>query len=203
MKDRFFFPAAAAVAAAMILLALQPFSDRPPRGPLSGGGRNAEDVVLEGRELHRFIAGETGALSVEPNEEGVDMLTLSLGGGAEYADPRAGPHVALAEDLEFAFENRPVEVTIVARSKGEFAAGAFEAAYLARPGQDSGWRRFELTPDFASYVFQWTTPPRGSSQGYDFIGVRPVAPDNRRTLDIRSVRIRSVGPKETAEAPAP
>lgn len=196
MSDRLFFPLALLIAGAFVFLALQPFADRPSRGPLSGGGRNAEDVVAEGEELYRFVPGETGGLTIEPASGQEDAL-LRINRLAEqaYEDPRSGPHLVLAEDLEYAFEDRKIEVVIEARAAGEFGASQFEAAYMARGGEESGWRMFELTPEFVDYSFTWTVPPRGDGEGYDFVGVRPVAPDKRRSMEIRSLRIRAVGAK--------
>jgi hypothetical protein len=202
MTDRLFFPLALFIAATLVFLALQPFAERPPTGPLSGGGRNAEDVLASGEELHRFLPGETGGLTIEPGSAGEGVL-LRINRLAEqtYDDPRSGPHLVLAEDLEYAFENREVEVAIEARAAGEFGASQFEAAYIARAGEESGWRTFSLTTEFAPYAFTWSVPPRGDSEGYDFIGVRPLAPDKRRSMEIRSIRIRTVGAKgETAPA---
>lgn len=196
MTDRLFFPLALFIAATLVFLALQPFAERPPTGPLSGGGRNAEDVLASGEELHRFLPGETGGLAIEP-ATGDQAVLLRINRLAEqtYEDPRSGPHIVLAEDLEYAFEDRIIEVTIEARAAGEFGASQFEAAYMARAGDESGWRLFDLTPEFSAYSFTWTVPPRGDGEGYDFIGVRPVAPDKRRSMEIRSIRIRSIGAK--------
>jgi len=193
MSDKLFFPLAAVVASAFIFVALDPMADRPPRGAVSGGGRNAEDVKVVGRELHRFLPGEAGGLSIEDGAQPV--VRISRMAEQIYQSPRQGPHIVLAEDLEFAFESRPITVTVEARSVGDFAASEFEVDYMARNDAESGWRVFPLTREFAPYSFTWEVPPRGKSEGYDFIGVRPVAPDKRRTMEIRSIRINVAGPK--------
>jgi len=180
------------LAAAFVLLALDPFAYRPPNGPASAGGRNAEDVTVRGEELHRFVPGEMGAISIVPPEP---VLLISRTADQVYEDPRSGPHIVLAEDLEYAFESRPVQVTIEARGGGAFPASQFEANYMARAGSESGWKSFELTTDFAAYSFTHTVAERGDSEGYDFVGIRPVSSGKRRDIEIRSIRIRSTGPK--------
>jgi hypothetical protein len=196
MSDRIFFVASFLVASSFIFVALQPYADRPPRGPVSGGGRNAEDVTIQGEELHRFVPGEVGGLTIErPEGGGEPVLRMSRLAEQIYDDPKWGPHLVLAEDIEYALESRPVEVTIEARAAGDFGASQFEADFLARPGEESGWKVFDLTTEFAPYSFTWHVSTRGQTGGYDYLGVRPVAPDKRRTMDIRSVRIRAVGPK--------
>ena len=44
------------------------------------------------------------------------------------------------------------------------------------------------------------TPPRANSEGYDYLGIRPVAPDKRRVMEVRSVRIHTVGSKTAPPA---
>lgn len=196
MPDHLFFPLAALVAGVFVFVALDPLSDRPPAGPVSGGGRNAEDVTVLGEELHRFLPGETGGLDIVEGEAGERRLVrITRLASQPYEDPRTGPHLSIAEDLEFAFERRTVEVTIEARTRGDFGASQFEANYKASNEAESGWRVFDLTGEFAPYTFTWTPPPTNGVLGYDYLGVRPVAPDKRRTLEIRSVRLRAEGQK--------
>jgi hypothetical protein len=196
MTDRIFFPATAAAAGLFALLALQPWSDRPPSGPVSGGGRDAQDITVEGRELYRLRTGEAGEIRIVSGESGAPVAArLTLMPRAEYAEPQSGPYLTLAEDVELALESRPIEITIVARAVGEFAAERFEANYVARPGVESDWRSFALTAEFAPHVMTWTTPPVGGELGYDHLGLRPAPGPERRTMDIQSIRIRAAGPR--------
>lgn len=192
MRDQFFFPLTVAVGVGMFLLALQPFADRPPTGPVSGGGRNAQDITVSGTELHRLLPGDAGGLDIVDTPEG-DILRITRLATQVYANPRSGPHLVLAADVEFAMQERPIEVVIEARSAGEFAASQFQADFLARPGEELGWQTFDLTSEFKPYAFTYTTPTRGDVEGYDYLGVRPVTPDKRRTFEVRSVRIHVVG----------
>jgi hypothetical protein len=93
-------------------------------------------------------------------------------------------------------ERREIEVIVEARSSGAFAADQFQVDYMAKPGEESGWKTFDLTSRFATYSLRYKTPPRGDVSGYDYIGVRPVAPDKRQTMEVRSVRIHALGPKD-------
>jgi len=197
MRDRYFFPLAAAVAAAFIFTAMQPFAHRPPRGPLSCGGcANGEDVTVAGDQLYRFVPGNFDGLAIfNPPEGGPPLLRITRLADEVYEDPRSGPHIAIAEDLEFAFESRPIEVIIEARSSGDFAATEFEANYFAKPEGESGWQKFVLGREFGLHSFTFNAPPRGDVEGYDYLGIRPVAPDKRRVMEVRSVRIRAAGAK--------
>lgn len=199
MRDFLFFPLAAALAGAFVFVALDPYAERLPSGPVSGGGRNALDVTIEGKELHRLVVGELGGFEIElfSPEGGAAFLRIDRETTENYEDPRLGPHLVLAEDMELALESRPVEVVIEARSTGEFPASEFEANYFAKTEGESGWQAFTLTREFLPYTLSFFTPRRGREEGYDFIGIRPVTPDKHREMDVRSIRIRAAGNKGT------
>ncbi len=199
MRDFLFFPLAAALASTFIFVAVNPFAARLPTGAVSGGGRNALDVTVQGDELNRFVLGELSGLDIDlmHPDGGKAFLRIDRQSTAQYEDPRLGPHLVLAEDLEFALESRPIEVVIEARSVGDFPASQFEANYFAKTESESGWQSFTLTREFQPYTLTFYTPKRGREEGYDFVGIRPVAPDKHRVMDVRSVEIRSVGKKGT------
>ena len=190
------FPVSASVAAAFRSVELERLAERLPSGPVSGGAGNALDVTIAGAELNRFIVGETRGATLDlMRPEGGEPLLRIDRAVADYADPRLGTHLTLAEDLEYALESRPIEVVIEARSVGDFAASQFEANYFAKLDGQSGWRQFDLTREFQPYTLTFHTPRRGREEGYDYLGIRPVTPDKHRVMDIRSVRIRSTAEK--------
>lgn len=199
MRDFFFFPLAAALAGAFVFVALDPYAERLPSGPVSGGGRNALDLTIAGKELNRFVIGDLGGIDIEliSPEGGAPFLRIDRQASAAYEDPRLGPHLVLAEDLEFALESRPIEVIIEARATGDFAASQFEANYFAKAEGESGWQTFTLTREFQPFTLAYFTPRRGREEGYDFVGIRPVTPDKHRVMDVRSVHIRAAGDKGT------
>lgn len=197
MRDILFFPLAAVLAGAFVFTALDPYAERLPTGPVSGGGRNAQDITVEGAELNRFVAGSgaRASLGVISPEGGKPFLRIDMQAGANYEDPRLGPHLVIAEDLELALESRPVEVIVEARAVGDFAASQFEVNYFAKADGESGWQPFTLTPSFTPFTLTFHTPRRGREEGYDYIGIRPAVPDKHRVMDVRSVQIRAAGNK--------
>ena len=201
MRDHLFFPVSAILAAAFVFVGLDPYAERLPSGPVSGGGRDAQDVTVSGDELNRFIVGETGGATLDLMRptSGESFLRIDRQ-ASDYSDPRLGPHLMLAEDLEYALESRPIEVVIEARSVGDFAASQFEANYFAKVDGETGWRTFDLTREFQPYVLTFHTPRRGREEGYDYLGIRPVTPDKHRVMDVRSVRVRSTAPKSDPPA---
>lgn len=193
MRDRLFFPLAFILASTFIFMALQPFAERMPSGPVSGGGRNAEDVTVKDAELHRFLPGARDGIEIVPATANAPaVLRITRQAADDYEDPRSGPHLVLAEDIEYALSHRRIQVDIEARSAGEFAASQFEANYFAKAEFETGWKPFNLTPEFQTYSFEYDTPAPGTELGYDYIGIRPVAPDKHRVMEVRSVRVRGV-----------
>ncbi|MEZ6028734.1 MAG: hypothetical protein R3C46_03190 [Hyphomonadaceae bacterium] len=205
MRDLFFYPLAATLAGAFIFVALDPYAERLPRGPVSAGGRNVEDVTVDGVELNRFVTGEDAGMSIDvrpPADGGAPVLWIDRNAGATYDDPRLGPHLVIAEDIEYAMESRPIEVIVEARGAGEFPASQFEVNYFSKVEGESGWQTFSLTQDFQPYALSFFTPQRGGDMGYDYVGIRPIAPDKHREMEVRSVRVRATGPKDTPPAPS-
>jgi hypothetical protein len=191
MSDKLFFPVAFLLAGLLVFFAIDPLADRPPRGPVSGGGRVATDITIAGDELQRFVPGKIGGIEILPAVEATPItLRLQRMANQLYEDPRDGPHLVIAEDVEVALAGKPVEVTFEARAFGGVAAEQFEVNYFAAVGSESGWRSFPLTSQFAPYSFVWTPPEQAGVLGYDYLGVRPVTPEKRRSLEIRSIRIR-------------
>ncbi len=207
MRDQLFFPLAALVAGLFVFTAVEPYAERLPSGPVSGGGRNAQDVTVLGDELNRLIVGGPAGFTLDlvRPDGGEPFVRIDRQAGA-YEDPRLGPHLVLAEDVEYAVESRPIEVVIEARSVGDFSASQFEANYFAKVEGESGWRQFTLTREFQPYVLTFHTPQRGREAGYDYLGIRPVTPDKHRVMDVRSIRIHVVGEKgapPSTQAPGP
>jgi hypothetical protein len=200
MRDYMFFPLAGILAGAFVMMALQPWAERVPSGPVSCGRcANPEDRTVEGKELHRFLPGKYNGLKiVTPEGGGAPILRITRSAEEQYQSPESGPHVVIDSDLELVFEDRPIEVIITARSVGDIPADRFEANYFAKSDAEgeSGWIGFVLTREFKDYAFTFQAPNRGGVMGYDVLGIRPVAPDKRRTMEVKAVRIHTAGPKK-------
>lgn len=196
MQDRLFFPLAFILASTFILMALQPFAHRVPSGPVSGGGRNAEDVTVKGEELYRFQPGSYDSMKVIPaSGETPTLIRITRPKAQEYQDPRSGAHLVYAEDVEYALEHRKIQIEIEARAAGDFPASQFEADFFSKAEFETGWQPFNLTTDFQTYRFTFNTPARGDTEGYDYLGIRPIAPEKQRTMEVRSVRVHALSPK--------
>lgn len=200
MRDLFFFPLAAAVAGAFVFVALDPYGERTPYGPVSAGGRNAQDLKIQKSELHRLEPGGVPGLKVTvgPSASGpIEVARIDRDPATAYDDPRRGVHLVLAEDVEAVLESRPIEVVIEARAVGPHPATQLEVNYFAKAGADSGWTAFDLSRDFQPLTLNFFTPKRGHDLAYDYLGLRPAAKDQPASVEIRSIRFHVLGPKST------
>jgi hypothetical protein len=199
MRDYLFFPLAAILAGVFVLMGLQPWAERVPSGPMSCGRcANPEDKSIDGNELHRFVPGNYKGLAiVTPDGGGAPVMQITRAADEQYGNPESGPHVVIDSDLECTLAGRAIEVIVTARSVGGIAADRFEVDYFARADAEgeSGWRGFDLTREFKDYAFTFQTPNRGGVMAFDVLGIRPVAPDKRRTMEVKAVRVHAVGPQ--------
>ena len=200
LPDQLFFPIVVLLAVTMVVLALRPFADRKPSGPVSGAGRDALNLTIEGDELYRFVAGTVGTLDLVDAEGGnPTLITISLEAREAYDTPLYGPHLVLEADLERNYEGRDLEITVEARSSEEWGASAMEVNYSTGRFGESGWETFNLTPDFKSYSFIYEVPHTDSSMGHDYLAIRPVVPEKQRSMTVWSIRLRGIGDKRPRE----
>lgn len=201
MSDRMFFSLIALLAVGMVVVAINPFADRKPSGPVSSAGRNALDLVIKGDELYRFVAGNVGALTlVEPGEGRPEtLLHVYLERREAYDTPLYGPHLVLDADLERNYEGRRIRVTVTARPAPDWSASEMEVNYSTGRSGESGWERFALSPEFRDYSFEYDVPHADSEMGYDYLAIRPVAPDKQRAVAVAAIRIEGLGAKRSRE----
>ncbi len=188
MNDRTFFPLALLLAAGLVWLALREPGRSLPDGSVSGAGSDYRVIRVAGPDLNRFEAGPEARSDVSQGEDGF-ILTVSATGPSFADAPDRGPHFRLAPDIETAFAGRLIRVNLRARSAGTGGAAAFEMAYSTGPEGRSQWQRFDLTPQFANYAFDFQVPEAKAEQGVDFVGIRPVASPGAGAVEIESLML--------------
>lgn len=65
------------------------------------------------------------------------------------------------------FSGRRIEITVQARAR----SGRLGVAYSTNELGNSGWRTFELLPEWEDYTFEYDVPPMNLGRG-DFVGFR-------------------------------
>ncbi|MFC7291663.1 hypothetical protein [Hirschia litorea] len=195
MSDKYFFSACVLLGTFLVLMALSPWSDRLPTGAMSAANLNAHDLLIADRDLNRFEAGEVGKVSLK-EQDGAFMLDVGVQEGQLYDAPTFGPHLRLEADVERTYAKNTLNITITARhSKAYQPKNAddkmqFEVNYAANASETSGWEKFDLTPDFAEYSFQYRPPGAGDGIGNDFLAIRPSSNSTAYKVIVKSIRFQ-------------
>ena len=198
MSDRVFFSLIFLLAALMVTAAARPGSDDLPRGPVGGADSDYRTVTVEGLQLNRIIAGGDAAMGLV-ERAGEPVLKIESLAGTQKRDPIKGPHFELDSDLERVFSDHDVEITMMVRPTERKGAHSFQANYSAgRPGE-SGWQTFDMIPDWREYSFIYRVPEKLGENAFDYLGIRPVVPEDTRSILIKRITFRRFEKRQTGD----
>lgn len=192
MSDRVFFPLICLLAAMMIIVALSP-GEPPcePTGPIGGANSDYTVITVEGCNLHRMIAGGEDALGLL-ERGGEKMLKIESYSGLQNDDPQRGPHFEIDSDLERAFSNHDIIITMTLRPSSQLGAKSFQAYYSVGRDGGSGWQTFDMFPDWKEYTFAYRVPEKKGANAFDYLGIRPIVPEDSRSIEIKRVQFRRI-----------
>ncbi|MFN4225206.1 MAG: hypothetical protein ACK4HR_02735 [Hyphomonas sp.] len=193
MRDRLFFPLAGLLVLLMVGLAVQPGIGRLPTGSVAGDGTNYDRIVIEGAYLNKVIAGGDARTRLLRTPDRSYLLDISAEAGALMDAPELGPHFRLAPDLEVQFSGRKIRITVRARPAPDQGATQMRVNYSAGRVGESGWKQFDLQPDFTDFSFEYDVPVAQGEQGVDYIAVRPVVPEKRRAILVQRIVLERIG----------
>ncbi|MEZ5999914.1 hypothetical protein [Hyphomonas sp.] len=193
MKDKFFFPLALLVAAAMVGVAILPGVGRLPSGAVTGDGKDYSEITLSGVYLNKIVAGGDATTRLIDGPGGRKQLYLEVEAGTLDDAPELGPHFRLAADIEVQFSGYTIRCTVRARPADTHGALQMQANYSAGRVGDSGWQVFDLQPDFADFSFDYDVPLAEGDQGVDYFAIRPVVPEKSRAMIVTEVKFERLG----------
>ena len=197
MRDRYFFPAALALVALMVFLAIRPGIGALPSGPVAGDGLQYDTITVEGDYLHKVFAGGNATTELVDGPDGTVLLYIEADAGALRDEPELGPHFRLAADIETQFSGMTVRITVRARPTDDRGAMQIAMNYSAGRVGESGWKIFDLAPEFSDFSFDYDVPRAEGDQGVDYFGIRPVVPDKSRAILIERITFDRIGPWTT------
>lgn len=201
MTDKIFFPLILFVAIGMVLVAIGPKQSTCPTGSLSAADTNYINLQYTGAQLNRFITN--GKVQKNPCKLGTGFrLHLHTLNTPPVEAAMAGPHFRLASDIEHAFSNRTIRITVRARALTENGAAGFQANYASGAKNASGWQTFALSPEFADYMFEHEVPDAGADRGVDYLGLRPADTRVGVGMEIESLTFLN-SPSQRAEEQVP
>ncbi len=191
LKDRIFYPLAALLAIAIVLLALS-FGEKVE---LTDREIWCNGYVMSGENLAR-LAAQPGTQSVFVAASGGEPAYARLTSTAARAtiDPKPGIFAPLGPEYERAFATRRLRLTITARSSAINGLEAFDMGYFTAGSGDSPWVRKRLTPNWDDYVMEYTPGALTVNQGLDHFSMWPGETGELLTMDVREMRVDVLEP---------
>jgi len=188
MKDILFFAGAAVLAVAMTGAALAVDPRTIPSTPMSVGEGSREVVTVAGQNLLRFRQGRRDTSTLLRQESQPSFLRITSRRNADL--PTAALDVTnlpLATDLEVAFAQKELTITIKARSAAQNGSPVMRAQYYAEADANSGWVDFLLTPEWQPYSFKYKPPSSPNAQSLDFLSLWADPDGLGRGVEVREI----------------
>lgn len=185
MKDRYFYPFAAAVIAGMIYYAL---SFSVPSAPVD------PDIYALSEDSLSELFPSPGT-TVELAADGSGTVAYAVMGAQlrrEDAPPSAGVFGTLGPVHEASFAEQDIRITVRARKGRVAPSSAFELAYFTAGVGDSAWQRFALGDEFSDHSFVFTPNAVQGKAGNDYIGIWPDPSGQKGSVDVLSVRVEKI-----------
>lgn len=189
MRDRLFFPLALALVMALVAIAFLPRIGRLPTGAVASDGMNYSRIEISGAYLNKVISGGEAVTRLERGPEGKYLLFIEAEKDALADSPELGPHFRLAGDIELQLAGHRVRVTVRARPAADRGAQKLRLNYSAGRAGDSGWRTFDLAPEFSDLSFEYDLPAIIGETGVDYLAIRPDVPEKPRAIIVERVVI--------------
>jgi len=186
LKDRFFYPLALALIAAMIWFALSlskaiDLTDETIwRDGFTTQGDKLITLTASPGTKYDFI-GETPAAPA--------YITAFTEIPRKTAPPSAGVFAALSSDYERAFAGQKLRITIRARQGRNNPLKEFDMGYFTAGTGDSGWRRKVLADEWKDYTLEFTPGLRKGDPDIDYFGFWPGEEGEQKTMDIQFLKI--------------
>jgi hypothetical protein len=202
MHDLHFFGAAALLSLVIIgsAMAFDPRSGET--SPLSVGSGLRNFIEVEGADLNRFRQSRRDTVTlIRKNETNTYLRVTSRRNNDLPTTAKDVAYIPISTDLQVAFAERNLKITVSARSATSNGSTAMRLQYSAGADGNSDWRSFMLTPEWEEYSFYYTPPPSKDDLGLDFFAVWADPDGLGRGVEIRKLvfDIRA----QSASAPAP
>lgn len=198
MRDWLFFCGAAILSAAMINGAMAYDPRTHAARPLSVGEGPRDFVKVIGLDLNRFRETRRDTVTLIRKNEQVSYLRLTSRRNTDLPTvAKDVAHLPISTDLQLAFAQKNLKVTVTARSAPENGSPAMRLQFSAGSEGSSEWKSFLLTPEWQDYVFYYKPPAASGDLGLDYLAVW-ADPDGLG----RGVEVKQIG-FDTREAAPP
>ncbi len=191
LKDRYFYPLAALIVAAIIAVSLS-FGDRIE---LTDCEVWTSGYLMEGEELVRLTAQPgTQAVFVAAAGREPAYARLTSTAARDSLPPGPGVFAPLGPQYERAFATRNLRMTITARASRLSPLETFDIGYFSAGSRDSGWKRKTLTPEWIDYTVEHKLGALTGQQGLDHASVWPGETAEPLNVDVRKISVEVLDP---------
>jgi hypothetical protein len=191
LKDRYFYPLAAILVAAMIVFALS----LGERIDLTDREIWDNGYTMEGEELVRLTAQPgTQAIYVAAAGGESAFARLSSTAARESLPPGPGVFAPLGPQYERAFATRLLRMTVTARASRINPLEHFDMGYFSAGSGDSGWKRRELTESWTDYSIEFRPGALTAQQGLDHASVWPGEMAEVLNMDVKKIKVEVLDP---------
>jgi hypothetical protein len=193
LKDRFFYPLAALIVAAMVAYALS----LGERIELTDCEIWEAGYTMEGEDLIRLTA-QPGTQSVFIAAAGSEPAYARLTSTAarDSLPPGPGVFAPLGPQYERAFATRNLRMSVIARTSRLNGLESFDIGYFSAGSGDSGWKRKTLTADWTPYVIEYRPGALTENQGLDHASIWPGETAELLNVDIKKITVEVLDPPE-------
>ena len=186
IRDRFFYPLLIVVITMIVIVAMLPSC----RDNLSETEIVSEGYLVQGDDLALIQASPgTTVLFVGKTSAEPAFVTAAAHLSRSSAPASAGVFAPLGSDYEQALAGRDLRMTVTARQGSTNPTDSFRVGYFTAGAGDSGWKIFDLTPEFQDYSFTFTPPVPTEAPDLDYFGVWPDEEGEQREMDISRFKI--------------
>lgn len=187
IQDRFFYPLLILVIAVIVTVAMLPSC----RDNLSEAEIISEGYLVEGDDL-ALIQASPGTTVVFVGETSAEpaFITAAAHLSRNSAPASAGIFAPLGSNYEQAFAGKNLRMTLTARQGSANPTPDFKMGYFTAGAGDTGWKRFDLTPEFQDYSFTFTPPVSSEAPDLDYFGVWPDEAGRQREMNISRFEIK-------------
>jgi len=186
IRDRYFYPLFLTVVALIVTIAMLPSC----RDNLTDKEIKTQGYVVEGKDLALIQASPgTSYVFVGKTTNEPAYITASAHLSRDVAPPSAGVFAPLGSDYERVFAGQALRMTLTARQGEVNPSKDFRMGYFTAGAGDSGWKRFDLSPEFQDYSFNFTPPLPTDDPDLDYFGVWPDEDGQQREIDISRYKI--------------
>lgn len=172
MRDLYFFGGAVVLSVALVggAMAFDPRTEAS--APLSVGTGPRDYVAVTGKDLNRFRQTRRDTVTlIRPENQPYYLKLTSRRNSDLPTNAQDVAYLPLSTDLEIAFAQRKLKITMTARSAPQNGSPAMRAEYWASGDGNSDWQSFLLTPEWQDYTFTFTPPASENARSLDFLAI--------------------------------